>query len=151
MVDYRHKEPTMRTIDAHYILPWTFYNKHWSCCYFATPWRYCDVTIIMLAMRNTHFQNAVHPHFPVISKRISFFIAESSSFEYTWNPLWNCDISLTITMTSLSGNIFRVTGPLWGEFIGDRWFTLTKAIDAELWYFFYLRLNKRLIKQSRRR
>ena len=32
-------------------------------------------------------------------------------------------------------DIFRVTGPLCGEFIGDRWIPLTKASDAGLWYF----------------
>ena len=52
------------------------------------------------------------------------------------------------TMTPSNGNIFRVTGPLCGEFTGDRWIPLTKASDAELWCFFDLRLNKRLIKQS---
>ena len=41
------------------------------------------------------------------------------------------------TMTSSNGNIFRVTGPLWGEFTGHRWIPLTKASDAELWYFLW--------------
>ena len=36
------------------------------------------------------------------------------------------------TMTSSNENIFRVTGPLCGEFTGDRWIPLTKASDAEL-------------------
>ena len=49
-------------------------------------------------------------------------------------------------MTSTNGNIFHVTGPLCGEFKGD-----TKANDVELWYFLYLRLNKRSNKQSGRR
>ena len=47
-------------------------------------------------------------------------------------------------MTSSNGNIFRVTGLLWG-------ISRTKASDVELWCFFYLRLNKRLSKCSRRR
>ena len=34
-------------------------------------------------------------------------------------------------MTSLNGNIFHVTGPLGREFTD----LLTKASDAELWYF----------------
>ena len=50
--------------------------------------------------------------------------------------------------TSSNGNIFRVTGPLCGEFTGHRWIPRTKASDAELWCFFDLRLNKRLSKQS---
>ena len=45
---------------------------------------------------------------------------------------------------------FRVTGPLCGEFTGDRWIPLTTASDAELWHFVDLCLNKRLSKQSRR-
>ena len=33
-------------------------------------------------------------------------------------------------MTSSNGNIFRVTGPLCGEFTSHRWIPLTKASDA---------------------
>ena len=35
-------------------------------------------------------------------------------------------------MTSSNGNIFRVTGPLCGEFTGIRGIPHTKASDAEL-------------------
>ena len=38
-------------------------------------------------------------------------------------------------MTSSNGNIFHVTGPLCGEFTGERWIPLTKASAAELWCF----------------
>ena len=40
-------------------------------------------------------------------------------------------------MTSSNGNIFRVTGPLWGEFTGYRWIPLTKASDMELRCFLW--------------
>ena len=40
-------------------------------------------------------------------------------------------------MTSSNGNIFRITGPLWGEFTGHQWIPLTKASDAELWCFLW--------------
>ena len=40
-------------------------------------------------------------------------------------------------MTSSNGNIFRVTGPLCGEFTGPRWIHRTKASDAELWCFLW--------------
>ena len=40
-------------------------------------------------------------------------------------------------MTSTNGNIFRVTGPLCGEFTGHRWIPRTTASDAELWYFLW--------------
>ena len=45
-------------------------------------------------------------------------------------------ISPALMMTSSDGNIFRVTGPLYGEFTGPR--CLTKASDAELWCMFSL-------------
>ena len=41
-------------------------------------------------------------------------------------------------MASSNENIFRLTGPLWGEFTRDRWNPLTKASDAELWWFFFI-------------
>ena len=51
-------------------------------------------------------------------------------------------------MTSSNGNIFRVTGPLWGESTGHRWIPLTKASDAarsgSFGIFFDLSLNKQL-------
>ena len=50
--------------------------------------------------------------------------------------LCKCRITVyNIMMTSSNGNIFRVTGPLCGESTGHRWIHLTKASDAELWYF----------------
>ena len=54
-------------------------------------------------------------------------------------------------MTPSYGNIFSVTGPLWGEFTGHQWFPLTKASDAELWCFLSSGPNKRLSKQLRHR
>ena len=41
-------------------------------------------------------------------------------------------------MTSSNGNIFRVTGPLCGEFTGHRWIPLTTDSDAELRCFFLI-------------
>ena len=43
--------------------------------------------------------------------------------------------------------IFRITGPLWGQFTCDRWRPVTRNLDI----FFDLRLNKRLSKPSRHR
>ena len=39
------------------------------------------------------------------------------------------------------GNIFRVTGPLCGEFTGHRWVPRTQASDAELWCFLWFALE----------
>ena len=41
-------------------------------------------------------------------------------------------LKIIVMMTSSNGSIFCVTGPLWGEFIGHRWITIRKAIDAEI-------------------
>ena len=79
----------------------------------------------------------------------------SSSFHH-WN--WACHLATidgaTILvhcsmMTSSTGNIFRVTGPLCGEFTGQRWIRraqrpVTRSFDV----FIDLCLNKRLSKQS---
>ena len=40
-------------------------------------------------------------------------------------------------MTSSNINIFHATGPLWGDSTSHRWILLTKASDAELWYFLW--------------
>ena len=48
-----------------------------------------------------------------------------------------CPVSRVIMMTSSNGNIFRITGPLCGEFTGLRWIPRTKASDAELWCFLW--------------
>ena len=53
-------------------------------------------------------------------------------------------IHLHFMMTSPNGNIFRVTGPVRGEFFSQR--PVTRGFDV-----FFLRLNKRLSEQSRRR
>ena len=44
-------------------------------------------------------------------------------------------------MKSSNGNIFRVTGHLYGDFTGHRWIPSTKAIDAELWCFLWSALQ----------
>ena len=43
-------------------------------------------------------------------------------------------------MTSSNGDIFHITGDLWGESTGERWIPLTKVTNAKLW-FFYLPLQ----------
>ena len=50
-------------------------------------------------------------------------------------------------MTSLNGNIFRVTGPLCGEFTGPGEFPTQRPVTRSFDVFFDLRLNKRLSKQ----
>ena len=51
-------------------------------------------------------------------------------------------------MTSSNGNIFRVTGPLCGEFTGPRWIPPQRPVTRSFDVFFDMRLNKQLSKQS---
>ena len=51
-------------------------------------------------------------------------------------------------MTSSNGTIFRVTGPLCGEFTGPGEFPAQRPVTWSFGVFFALRLNKRLSKQS---
>ena len=53
----------------------------------------------------------------------------------------------TNIMTSSNGNIFRVTGPLCGEFTGPGDFPAQTPVTRSFDVFFDLRLNKRLSKQ----
>ena len=50
-------------------------------------------------------------------------------------------------MTSSNGNIFRVTGPLCGEFTGPGDFPAQRPVTRSFDVFFDLRLNKWLSKQ----
>ena len=79
-----------------------------------------------------------------------------SSCYYQWQNAYQLLIQLrTLSvdtnrnmMTSSNGNIFRVTGPLCGEFTGRRWIPRTKPVTRSFDIFFDLRLNKQLNKQS---
>ena len=50
-------------------------------------------------------------------------------------------------MTSSNGNIFRVTGPLYGEFTGPGEFPAQRPVTRIFDVFFDLCLNKQLSKQ----
>ena len=52
-------------------------------------------------------------------------------------PYCTTSSSIVSMMTSSNGNIFRVIGPLCVEFTGHRWIPLTRAIDADVWYFLW--------------
>ena len=57
-----------------------------------------------------------------------------------------CDSFLSM-MTSSNGNLFRVTGPLCGEFTGPGEFPAQRPVTRSFDVFFDLCLNKRLSKQ----
>ena len=61
---------------------------------------------------------------------------------------WCCNIRYpSDMMTSSNGNIFRVTGPLCGEFTGPGEFPTQRPVTRSFDVFFDLLLNKRLSKQ----
>ena len=90
-------------------------------------------------------------YIPGMYERIYYplFVAKSASLAYLSDAYTHIIRScLTLgwslvdfMITSSNGNIFRVTGPLCGEFTGHRWIPLTKANDAEHWCVFELRLE----------
>ena len=49
--------------------------------------------------------------------------------------------SMIHMMTSSNGNIFHVTGPLWGEFTGPGEFPTQRPVTRSFDVFFDLRLN----------
>ena len=72
-----------------------------------------------------------------------FWSVEQTSVKY----ITKCKHFLWHMMTSSNGNIFRVTGPLCGEFIGPGEFPTQRPVTRSFDVFFDLRLNKRLSKQ----
>ena len=78
----------------------------------------------------------------------------SSYFSLWW--IWKLYFKITAIylqvavdmMTSSNGNIFRVTGPLCGEFTSHRWIPEQRIVTRSFGVFFLLCLNKRLNKQS---
>ena len=65
------------------------------------------------------------------------FCCVFSCVAYSWHSM----------MTSSNGNIFRVTGPLCGEFTGPGEFPSQRPVTRSFDVFVDLRLNKRLSKQ----
>ena len=59
------------------------------------------------------------------------------SFAFLTYRYLQCYTGVSGMMTSLNGNIFRVTGHLWVESTGDWWIPLTKASKADLWCFLW--------------
>ena len=68
-------------------------------------------------------------------------------------PIISCNVPFlqstrpVFMMTSSNGNIFRVTGPLCGEFTGPGEFPAQRPVTRSFDVFFDLRPNKRLSKQ----
>ena len=79
---------------------------------------------------------------PLSEASVSSEVINSMKIQFTSNPSLHIGEVGCYMMTSSNGNIFCVSGPLWGEFTGHRWILLTKASDAELWCFVWSALEQ---------
>ena len=111
------------------IFKWNFMEM----CYLWSNWQYVSIA----------WGNGLAPNRRYISQWWPFSLRHISVTSPQWvtrksRSIQICCLSYTISvcmMTPSNGNIFRVTGPLCGEFMGHWWIPLTKASDAELWCF----------------
>ena len=105
----------------------------------------------------------IHKMIPAIAVRISKCLYQCVHLPCCWfghvvckknMPLFIFIVPLhllnlrKLIMTSSNGNIFRVTGPLCGEFTGPGEFPTQRPVTRSFDVFFDLRLNKRLGKHS---
>ena len=94
----------------------------------------CDQKVVVLGLRiNQIYQNTYNRWVPThpFGQDVVFFMQGLA------NVFVHLRKSCQIVIASTNGNIFRVIGPLWGESTGHRWIHLTKATDAERWWFLW--------------
>ena len=86
-----------------------------------------------------------HQWIPLADRAVMF------SLWLNWTSSWTKDQDAVmwnaVMMTSSNGNIFRVTGPLCGEFTGPGEFPPQRPVTQSFDVFFDLRPNKHLNKQ----
>ena len=93
----------------------------------------CVRCVVFNSMYDTWFRTTtIPPYFRVNTLRQTTF-----SNAFSWMKTFELQIKYhwDISHDDVMRNNFRVTGPLCGEFTGDRWIPLTKASDVELWCF----------------
>ena len=101
-------------------------------------------------------QNHVIFYFRVVCEIISIDLQENISQNKKPEVLWYLPSPISqhdsfrgcLMMTSSNGNIFRVTGPLCGEFTGPGEFPTQRPVTRSFGVYFDLRPNKQLSKQS---
>ena len=107
-----------------------------------TPHRYRHISLIVLHSLGgvrVHFArfNCCTVHVAHREESVAYINRVTLGLHFVGSSTHDHDFY--VMMTSSNGNIFHVTGPLWGESTGHRWILLTEASDAELWCFFDLR------------
>ena len=128
----------------------TFHSFN-SKFFFFLSWQVCDWLakwLIVLGFMELWWPSVYrHSNVGLVWNYIYIFISQGNSeasVQYHWLT-YAAHLTLAtpwtkylqIMMTSSNGSIFRVTGPLCGEFTGPRWIPLTKASNTELWCFLW--------------
>ena len=95
---------------------------------------YTNLTLVTMKFYESMFR-IINPLYKKLMKALSA-LSVTSDMKL---PVWQ--------LHSMGGqrhndDIFRVTGPLCGEFTGHRWIPLTKTSDAELWCFLWSELEQ---------
>ena len=105
-------------------------SKHSTQCFIVAP-RYC----LEIGQRHeyncTKFIEIYHICLKLATNKASCFVAVKETglilirvYNHSPFPF----IFTNIMMTPSNGNVFRFTGPLWGESTGPRWFPLTRPV-----------------------
>ena len=115
---------------------------HWIYVFLALPHRYRAAYYWYATYSQAAKSNNPQETFPNSTDTLTILYDWKSQYTFSWllpHLVLNAEYSVTtqsipwlFMMTSSNGNIFRVTGPLWGESTGHRWIPLTKASDAEM-------------------
>ena len=97
-----------------------------------------------------HFATAVSTNYDYFFPGVRAPLKLVLKIMWSPNKVWKVSTSCLFgMMTSSNGNIFRVTGPLCGEFTGPGEYPTQRPVTRSIDVFFDLRLNKRLSKQPR--
>ena len=112
---------------------------NWIMLILTLPFRYrSKITVIQWVM--IEYSGSYQTHKNYLVSRIILISDIVHICKIWYNATRHSSLSSQICgtifmMKSSNGNIFRVTGLLWGLFNGHRWIPLTEASDAELWCF----------------
>ena len=124
-------------------------DHHWN----RNTWRLHDMktlsVLLALCVAVTYHLLKVYDFLrTVLVNIISLRYLPKKSTYFSWTPIRQSKMPcvarvqltfqiLTSMMTSTNGNIFSITGTFVRGTTSHRWIPLTKASDAELWYFLW--------------
>ena len=123
-------------------------NCIWNICkmpaILATPWKQTNYQIIVCSVKQHALQRVKHSSYEKGNCCFGLFCWNSLDKNWSYGKIYSiAEQSLCVTICWYSWwrhqmeTYFRVTGHLCGECTGQWWIPLTKASDAELWYFLW--------------